>query len=334
MTCGSVLALALLAAVARSEEPPRRTTLSDTARRFRVPEKPYVVLKRAGVEAVIVNNEAVDDAVLPKHRAGYSGVAALRGAGLRQSLFVPAYSGLNFEHIHDGVVRPRKVLFEPRNAPMELRVVGEHAAELYQAPSPHFGLESCQRYELLEDGTIELTLECVPRSKSFTNGYVGLFWASYIHGPPSGAIHFKGHEAGEDASKTRWIENISKSHGDAATHPAWDDGRALPHDRDFSRHLHLVFSLSRWRYREPWYYGRHGDVAFVQMFRPADRVRLSQSPSGGGAGNPAWDFQCYLENYEVGRRYQVVMRARLLPFRSREQIEKDTEKHRRELGHR
>jgi hypothetical protein len=217
---------------------------------------------------------------------------------------------------------------------MQLRIVGDHAAELYQAPSPHFALESCQRYELLEDGTIELTVECIPRKKSFTKGYVGLFWASYIHAPPSGAIHFKGHAASEDASKIRWIESISKSHGDEATHLAHDDTRVFPHEKEFAKRLRLVFGLSRWRYREPWYYGRHGDVAFVQMFRPGDRVRLAQSPSGGGRGNPAWDFQYYIENYEVGRRYQLVMRAKLLPFRTPEQIEKDTEKHRRELGQR
>ena len=76
----------------------------------------------------------------------------------------------------------------------------------------------------------------------------------------------------------------------------------------------------------------NGDVAFVQMFRPADRVRLTQSPSGGGNGNPAWDFQFYIADYEVGKRYRMVMRAKLLKFTSRDALERDTAKDRRELG--
>ena len=131
---------------------PGRTTFTNPAIRYTVPEKPYVVLRRGEVEAVVVDNRAVDDGVLPGHRAGYSGLAALRHARRRENLFVPAYAGLNFEHIHDGTTQPRDVLFEPRNAPMELRRVDDHTAELYQRPTPHWGLESCLRYELLPDG--------------------------------------------------------------------------------------------------------------------------------------------------------------------------------------
>jgi hypothetical protein len=320
----------LLAALAPAAEPPKLTTLSDPSLRYRVAKKPYVVLKRGGIEAVIVDNQAVDDALLPKHRAGYSGMAALRGAGRKDNLFVPAYAGLNFEHIHDGTVQPTKVLFEPRHAPMQLRLIDEHTAELYQAPTPHYALESCQRYRLLDDGTIELTFECVPRKKTFRNGYVGLFWASYINKPPSSAIHFKGHAADEKAGKARWIEAVSPRHGVAATHRAAGDERDFEHDRAFP--LSLVFNLSKWRYREPWYYGRHGDVAFAQMFRPGDRIRFSQSPSGGGAGNPAWDFQLFIPDYQVGHCYQMVMRARLLKFTGAEQLEKDLGRHRRELA--
>ncbi|MGE3312827.1 MAG: hypothetical protein AB7O66_22895, partial [Limisphaerales bacterium] len=117
------------------------TSLDRADAAFTVPEKGYVVLRRGDVEAVIVDNRAVDDEVLPGHAAGYHGVAALRHTRQRRNLFVPSYSGLNFEHIHDGTVQERDVLFEPRRAPMQLRVISPHIAELHQPPTPFWGLE-------------------------------------------------------------------------------------------------------------------------------------------------------------------------------------------------
>jgi len=323
--------LLLLAALARqgslavAAEPPVGTSLSDPALRYTVPEKPYVVLKRGGVAAVIVDNRACDDAVLPGHRAGYSGVAALRHGRRKENLFVPAYAGLNFEHIHDGTVQTDDVLFEPRRAAMELRVVGEHAAELYQKPTPHWGLESCQRYELLADGTIRLTIEVIPRKKAFKHGYIGLFWASYIDRPESLDIHFKGVSAADAAGpavRIEWVRGVTPAHGKLPTHRAIGDKRVFAHDEKFP--LTLVFNESKHRYGEPWYFGVSQGMAFVQMFRPADAVLISQSPSGGGHGCPAWDFQFFIANYEVNCRYQFVMRAAYLPFESAEQIEKAT----------
>ena len=211
---------------------------------------------------------------------------------------------------------------------MELRRIDEHTAELYQAPTPHWGLESCTRYELLPGGAIEMTVECVPRRDGFRNGYVGLFWASYIHRPESGAIHFTGHPEGGPEAPTL-IEAVSPSHGDRATHLAADDDRTFPHDEEFP--LTLVFNRSGVRYDEPWYYGVSHGMAFVQAFRPGDRVRFAQSPSGGGEGNPAWDFQAFLPDPEVGRRSTLVMRAMYLPYESPEQIRRAVEPHRRAL---
>ncbi|MCZ2153686.1 MAG: hypothetical protein LC114_07265 [Bryobacterales bacterium] len=104
----------------------------------------------------------------------------------------------------------------------------------------------------------------------------------------------------------------------------------FPHEEPFP--LTLVFSLSNYRYVGPWYYGVSHGMAFVQMFRPRDQVRFTQSPSGGGEGNPAWDFQYFVEKPEVGRIYQFVMRAACLPYKSSAQIEKETRKHRKALG--
>jgi|TARA_B100000959_G_scaffold244031_1_gene267703 hypothetical protein len=303
--------------------------LSDKSVSYKRAENPYVVIKRGDVEAVIVDNRPVDDEVLPKHRAGYSGVASLRHTGHRANLFVPSYAGLNFEHIHDGTEQDRKVLFEPRNAPMQLRVVDEHTVELYQAPTPHYKLESCQRYRMLEDGTIELTVECIPRAKTFINNYVGLFWASYIHRPQSLDIHFKGRESDRDAGG-RWIRGITPRHGVLSTHLAADDDRSFPHEDGFP--LTLVFNRSNFRYTEPWYYGVSHGMTLVLMFRSQDRIRFTQSPSGGGNGNPAWDFQCFFSDFRHGQRYQIIMRMMCVPFESREQIERVSAPHRKALG--
>ena len=55
-------------------------------------------------------------------------------------------------------------------------------------------------------------------------------------------------------------------------------------------------------------------MALAQIFRRADRVRFAQSPSGGGDGCPAWDFQWFIERPQVGQRYQLVMRAVYSPI--------------------
>ena len=307
------------------------TSLTRLDERFSVAESGYHVLERAGVRAVVVDNRAVDDETLSGHKAGYSGVASLTHETQSHNCFVPAYAGLNYEHIHDGTTQDRDILFEPRRAPMELRVINEHTVELHQAPTPTWKLESVLRYEMLDDGTIEMTLECIPRAKTFRNGYVGLFWASYINQPESLDIHFRGRD--EDAAKgspVKWIRGITPKHGVLSTHLGPDDSRTFKHDGDFP--LSLVYNRSTHRYEQPWYFGVNHGMAFVQMFRPQDGIRLTQSPSGGGQGNPAWDFQFLIDDYKVGECYQLVMRAMYVPFESPEQIERASHSHRVALG--
>jgi len=294
------------------------------------PDKPYVVLRRGDVEAVIVNNEPVDDDVLPGHRGGYSGVASLKHIRRSENLFVPLYAGLNFENIHDGTIQPRDVLFEPRRAPMGIRRIDEYTVELYQPPTPHWNLESWLRYKMLDEGVIEMTLECVPHERTFKNGYIGLFFASYIHQPESLDIRFLGHSVDAKKPRSRWIRAVTPAHGKYSTHLATDDKREFAHDPDFP--LTLIFNFSNYRYSEPWYYGVSGNMALVLMFRRGDEVRFSQSPSGGGKNNPAWDFHWFVPKYKVGRRYRFVMRAMYLPFESVEQLVRATARHRLALN--
>jgi hypothetical protein len=115
-----------------------------------------------------------------------------------------------------------------------------------------------------------------------------------------------------------------------STHVATDDDRTFARDPKFP--LTLVFNRSQYRYAEPWYYGVSHGMALVLMFRSKDQIRMSQSPSGGGQGNPAWDFQYFIPDYEVGRRYQMVMRAMYLPYGSPDKIERASGPHRQALG--
>ena len=295
-----------------------------------VSEESYILMERGDIRTVIINNEPVNDEVLPGHRGGYSGVASLTHRSQKRNLFVPMYAGLNFEHIHDGMTQSRDILFEPRRAPMEIKRVDRYTAELHQFPTPHWQLESWLRYQLLEEDAIEMTLECIPHARSFKNDYIGLFFASYIHQPKSLDIHFLGCPSKNLDAQPQWIRGVTPAHGELSTHLALDDHRSFAHDPDFP--LTLVFNSSNYRYSEPWYYGVSHGMAFVLMFRPTDCVRLSQSPSGGGKGNPAWDFQWFIPQYEIGKRYQFVMRAMYLPFESREQIIQATAPHRAALG--
>jgi len=242
---------------------------------------------------------------------------------------VPEVAGLNFEHIHDGTKQGQKEKFEPRAFPMQLRVINEHTVEVYQPPTENWKLESCGRYELLEDGAIQYTFECIPRAAGYRNGYIGLFWASYIHRPESTAIYFKGRPR-EGNGPARWIEAISPAHGTDSTHgPA--DFPTLPHvNEDFP--LTLIGHPSKYVYTEPWYFGVSHGMAYVLMFRQRDRIWLAQSPDGAGPGDPAWDFQWFITDCKVGDAYGFVMRAAYLPFESREQVERQTRKHREALN--
>ena len=197
------------------------------------------------------------------------------------NLFVPYFSGLNFEHIHDGTSSGLKETFEPRKFPMQLRLVDAFTVEVYQPPTGNWKLESCGAYHLLEDGTIEYTFECIPRADRFRNGYIGLFWASYIHQPERGAIFFQGRPRNGQVP-ARWIEATSPQHGIASTHPPAASA-TLPHvNADFP--LTLVDHPSRYVYTEPWYFGVSHGMAYVLMFRRRDGIWMRSRPPGPDRG--------------------------------------------------
>ena len=329
-----IQASAILSAAPHPNAAPGVTSLTNPKVAFESSGRGYAILKRGSVTAIIVDNRAHDlpGKSLPGHLAGYNGVASLTRVNGTGNLFVPAYAGLNFEHIHDGTTANLKNKFEPRIFPMELRLIDRHTVELYQPPTNHWKLESCGRYHLLADGTIEYTFECIPREMDYARGFIGLFWASYIQQPEISSIHFRGRRRhGKQSSSPVWIEATSLAHGDSSTHPPAAGQKTLPPiDPDFP--LTLVKHPSDYCYVQPFYFGVSGGMAFAQVFRARDHIWFAQSPSGGGDGNPAWDFQWFIRDARIDTAYGFVMRASFLPYLSREQVRKDMEPHLRALN--
>lgn len=306
---GGMLASSLHGQDLKARTSAGRTSLTQPNVEYQVAVRPYIVLQRGPVKAVIVDNRAVDDAILPGHRAGYNGIASLTHRQQPRNVFVPRYAGLNFEHIHDGTTQGLREKFEPRSFPMQLRIIDSHTVELYQPPTGNWKLESCGRYAILEDGTIEYCFECIPRALGYRHNFIGLFWASYIDEADDPAIYFLERTAHDARSK--WLRAVSPRHGERATHGPW---KAKLPEIEPNFPLSLVRGDSHLRYALPWYYGSCRGMAVAYFFRSQDQIWFAQSPSGGGIGNPAWDFQWFIPDPQVGESYGFQMRLRYRPL--------------------
>jgi hypothetical protein len=113
----------------------RVTTLTNKSVKYGEPKEHFVVLKRAGVTAIVVDNTAIEPPIRRRTAARLSGVASLTRTDQPENIYNPV--GLNFEHIHDGTLTVNRDTFEPRTTPMQLRTIDEHTVELYQAPTPN-----------------------------------------------------------------------------------------------------------------------------------------------------------------------------------------------------
>lgn len=256
--------------------------------------------KVGDLTAVIGDNDGYEG-----HRAGYNGVHSLIYKNNPASLFTVA--GLNHEHIYDGdqdLRGEQKVFFEPRNAPMTFTRISDSEAELHQPQTPTFFLESWTRFKLVAPHYIDFTFRCKPFQHVFRKGYIGLFWASYINAPENKSIYFR--------DTKDWHQLCTQKHYDESTVRHVDDKVELKFSEGTRDALYKNFSPLR--YSDPFYYGYSGNQIFIVMFDRTEGIRFTQSPTGGGAENPAWDWQYIIPKYDVlqeyGFRARVVYREK------------------------
>ena len=270
-----------------------------------------VSISNGVIHAVFVDNTAYGEV----HRAGYNGIAGLTHAAQDSSVFVPFYAGFNLEHIFGGDSLAE--LFEPRKHPMELFRISADEVMLYQAPTPLSAVESRTAFKLKDPHYIDVDFRFIVHdSHFFKHGYAGLFWASYIHEPADKRIHFLGYQGSGDS--IGWISAYSPEHGVQSTHTGIRDRDRVYFAPNFNATLASHFS--DYRYDKPFYYGRFHNMVLAYMFRPDSGIRFSQSPTGGGDLNPAWDFQFIVPDFEVGREYSFRARIMYKEFAGRQDV--------------
>jgi hypothetical protein len=271
---------------------------------------------RAGDVTAVIGDNAADGT----HRSGYNGLWSLTHQGEAANLFVPTVAGLNLEHIIDGVQVDRdgsnRIFFEPRFAPMTLQRVSDTEAELHQPPTPTFHLESWTRFTLAAPHYVDMHFRCRPRQHAFQNGWIALFWASYINAPEDKSLYFR--------HGRLWHQLCSPMHNEQSTVRHTDDRVELRFAEGYRNALYRNFSPLR--YDEPFYCGHYRGMVMILMFDRTSGIRFTHSPSGGGVNterqtsNPAWDFQFLIPEYEVNREYSFRARLAYRPRCGREAI--------------
>ena len=103
-----------------------------------------------------------------------------------------------------------------------------------------------------------------------------------------------------------------------STHLSKQDPKSIYFAPNFNATLAAHFS--EYKYERPFYYGRFHNMVLAFMFNPGEGIRFSQSPTGGGEKNPAWDFQFIVPDFEVGKEYSFQSRGMYKEFEGPDEV--------------
>jgi len=273
-----------------------------------------VTIEMGNLIATFVDNQKWGE----EHKAGYNGVGELFHLAQDSSPFVPYYAGFNLEHIFSGDSLDQ--LFEPIKHPMNLFQKADNEVLLYQDATPLSGVESLTEFKIVAPHYIDITFRCIFHNSSFfKHDYAGLFWASYINRPDDKKIYFKG--ISSNNPEASWIDAFSTEHGTESTHKRIDDDFEFFFVENFNARLASHFS--DYRYIESYYFGKFHNMAVAYLFDSDEVIRFSQSPTGGGETNPAWDFQYLIPSPQMEKEYSFKARMIYKPFLNAEDMKSE-----------
>lgn len=131
---------------------------------------------------------------------------------------------------------------------------------------------------------------------------MGVFWASYMNAPEENDLRF----LAATERREEWVQFASPQHGETSSVRGPEDNLVVPCSEALRGKLFTSVAPVRWA--RPYYCGRWQEWIYLILFRCEHALRFAMSPSGGGNGNPAWDFLMLIPEVEVGREYGLQAR--------------------------
>lgn len=288
--------------------------------RYAADQENFSEFRTSELACSIGNNAATNG-----HRAGYNGIFSLTSVHQSKSLFVPAYAGINLEHIFHSTIdrNVREEFFEPRNAPMVFERIDRTTAKLHQPPTPLTQVESITQFTLLDPHYIDIEFRCISHTDRFSGKPLGFFWASYINGPIDKSMYFL--TGNSTLDNPAWQQFCTQYHNHDST-VLWQNDTFRWEFEPAMLNQTLFFSFSKITYSQPFFYGRFENMVWIVMFADPEGIRFAHSPSGGGSNpdlndtNPAWDFQWIIPSVQPGKEYSTRFRAVYKPWINRQDV--------------
>ena len=281
------------------------------------------LLQAGDIQAVV--GDASRDGVSGRQ---YCGLWSLTSRHRPFSAFGNSYAGL--------------LLGEIRGKAPTLDAVDDKTALLVRSADASYPVDVRAEYRLSAPHYVDHTLTFTDREDARKPGcdFREASWCCYMNCPEDPRLHF--------LSGGEWRRYISPAHGVASNiAPAYLPDEELedwPLKSDWrpkrlnDRPFH--WDRCEFRFDEPFYYGRLGDMVMILVFDTPRWLRFFCSPTGGGfslipgRACPAWDFEWVIPaaEYEVGTEYSFRVRLIYKPFQSDDDVLAEVRASQAELG--
>ena len=197
--------------------------------------------------------------------------------------------------------------------PSQLTRLNDNSVRLETfVPEPHH-VDVSTIFTLISPHYINWETTIVARSNAFEEGWLGLFWASYIHAPENKTTYFLGRR--NKNCPVEWIESLEESPPNPRVFASETDALLSIEPDPNGRLFHNIRPI---RYAVPMFYGRWRNMMLEMMFKSEADLRFAIQPTGGGLKNPAWDFALVIRNCEVLKPYHFSGCVVFKPFVSSE----------------